>query len=52
MVDREVDGPVQVVSGRSWDLRVRSWAALGVYVGTPGVVLGPISGVLGVWGHS
>ena len=47
MVDCEVDGPVWVVSGRSWDLCVRSWAALGAYVGTPGTVSGPILGVLG-----
>ena len=40
MVDREVDGPVWVVLGRSWDLYVRSWAALGAYVGGPGAVLG------------
>ena len=33
MVDREVDGPVWVILGRSWDLCVRSWAALGAYVG-------------------
>ena len=33
MVDREVDWPVWVVLGRSWGLCVRSWAALGAYVG-------------------
>ena len=47
MVDREVDGPVWVVLGRSWDLCVRSWAALGAYVGGPGAVLGPILAILG-----
>ena len=41
-----------MVSGRSWDLRVRSWAALGAYVGARGVVLGAILDVLGVWGRS
>ena len=47
IVDREVDRPVWVVSGRTWDLHVRSWAALGAYVGMPGAVLGPIWDVLG-----
>ena len=55
-----------MVSGHSWDLHVRSWAALGAYVGTPGVVfgliwmywvsgavLGPLRAVLGhSWGLS
>ena len=40
MVDREVDGPVWVVVGHSWGLSVRSWAALGAYVGGVGAVLG------------
>ena len=47
MVDREVDGPVLVVLGRSWDLSVRSWAGLGAYVGGLGAVLGPILVILG-----
>ena len=36
MVDREVDGPVWVVLGRFGGLCVRSWAALGAFVGGPG----------------
>ena len=40
MADREVDGPVWVVLGRAWDLCVRSWAALGAYVGGLGLLLG------------
>ena len=47
MVDREVDGPVWVVLGRSLDLCVRSWATLGAYVGGLGAVLGPIMAILG-----
>ena len=47
MVDREVDGPLWVGSGRSWDLCVRSSAALGAYVCIPGSVLGPILVLLG-----
>ena len=47
MVDREVSGPVWVVLGRSWDLCVRSWAALGAYVCVPGAVLGPVLDLLG-----
>ena len=46
MVDREVDWPVWVVLGRSWGLCVRSWAALGAYVGGLGAVLGPILAIL------
>ena len=42
MVDREVDGPVWVVLGRSWGLCVRSWVALGALVGDLGPLLGPI----------
>ena len=40
MVNREVDWPVWVVLGRFWGLCVRSWAALGAYVGG----LGPKNG--------
>ena len=47
MVDREVDEPVWVILGRSWDLCVRSWAALGAYVGGLGAVLAPILAILG-----
>ena len=57
MVDREVDWPAWVVLGRSWDLCMRSWAALGAYVGGPGPswaevggpepLLGPMLAVLG-----
>ena len=61
MVDRDVDGPKWVVLGRSWDLCVRSWAALGASVGgleavldlfwRSWVVLGPLRAVLGrSWG--
>ena len=46
MVDREVDWPVWVVLGRSWGLCVRSWAALGAYVGGLGAVLGPTLAIL------
>ena len=38
MVDREVDWSAWVVLGRSWGLCVRSWAALGAYVGGLGAV--------------
>ena len=44
MVDREVDWPVWVVLGRSWGLCVRSWAALGAYVGGLEAILGPTAG--------
>ena len=47
MFDREVDGPVWVVLGRSWDPCVRSWAALGAYVGGLEAVFGPIVAILG-----
>ena len=57
MADREVDGPVWMVLGHAWDLCVRSWAALGAYVGGLGrswdlcwrswAVLGPLRAVLG-----
>ena len=47
LVDREVDGPVLVVLGRCWGLCVRSWAALGAYVGGLGAVLGPMLAILG-----
>ena len=47
MVDREVDGPVWVVLGRSWGLCVRFWAALGAYVGGLEAVFGPILAILG-----
>ena len=47
MVDREVDGLVWVVLGRSWDLCVRSWSPLGANVGVPGAVLESILGLLG-----
>ena len=47
MVDREVDGPVWMVLGRSLGLCVRSWAALEAYVGGPGAVLGPLLAILG-----
>ena len=51
MVDREVDGSVWVVLGRSWGCCVRSWVALGAYVGGLGPLLGPVSAVLGrSWG--
>ena len=51
MVDREVDWPVWVVLGRSWDLCVRSWATLGAYVGGLGPLLDPMLAVLGrSWG--
>jgi len=33
MVDREVDGPLWVIFGHSWGLRVWSWATLGAGVG-------------------
>ena len=46
MVDREVDRHVWVVLGRSWDLCVRSWAALGAYVGGLGAILGPMLAIL------
>ena len=53
MVDREVDWPVWVVLGRSWGLCVRSWAALGAYVGGLGAVLGPMLAILGrSWGST
>ena len=45
MVDREVNWAVWVVLGRSWGLCVRSWAALGAYVGGLGV-LGPMLAIL------
>ena len=35
------------VSGCSWGLCWRSWAALGAYVGGPGQLLGPMLAVLG-----
>ena len=41
MVDREVDRSVWVVLGRSWVLCMRSWAALGIYVGGLGPLLEP-----------
>ena len=47
MTDREVDGPVLVVLGRSWGLCVRPWAALAAYVGGLGAVLGPLN-----WEHN
>ena len=51
MVDREAGGPVFAVLGRCWDLCVRSWAALGAYVGGLGPLLGPMLAVLGrSWG--
>ena len=40
MIDREVDGPVWAVLGRSWGLCGRSWAALGASVGRLGLLLG------------
>ena len=40
------------VLGRSWALRVRSWAALGTYVGGPGLLLGPMLAVLAALGAS
>ena len=52
MVDREVDGPVWEVLGRSWGLCVRSWAALGAYVGGPGSLSGPMFAVLAALGPS
>ena len=51
MVDREVDWPVWVVLGRFGGLCVRSWAALGAYVGSLGAVLGPMLAILSCsWG--
>ena len=51
MVDREVDGPVWVVLGRSWGLCVRSWAALGAFVGGLAPSWGLLWAVLGrSWG--
>ena len=51
MVDREVEWPVWVVLGRSWGFCVRSWAALGAYVGGLGAVLGPMLAILSCsWG--
>ena len=51
MVDREVDRPVWVILDRCRGLCVRSWAALGAYVGGLGAVLvpwlGPVSAILG-----
>ncbi len=38
-LDREVDGPVWVVLGRSWGLCMRAWAALGAFVGGLGPLL-------------
>ena len=52
MVDREVDWPVRVVLSRSWGLCVRSWAALGAYVGGLGAVLGDLGPLLGLYGRS
>ena len=46
--DRKVDGPVWVVLGRSWDLCVRSWVALGTYLSWhSGAGLGTYFGSLG-----
>ena len=50
MVDREVDGPVWVVLGRSWGLCVRSRAALGVYVVGLGTNVGDLELLLGLDG--
>ena len=47
MVDREVERPMWVVLGRSLGLCVRSWAALGAFVGGPGPLLWPLLAVLG-----
>ena len=52
MVDREVDWSVWVVLGRSWGLCVRSWAALGAYVGGLGAVWRPMLAILGLYGRS
>ena len=56
MVDREVDRPAWMVLGRSWGLCVRSWAALGAYVGGLGGGLGTYGGdlgpLLGLYGRS
>ena len=52
MVDREVDWPVWVVLGRFGGLCVRSWAALGAYVGGLGAVLGTMLAILGLYGRS
>ena len=46
MVEREVDGPVWVVLGRSWGLCVRPWVAVGAHVGGLGAVLGPTLAIL------
>ena len=50
MVDREVDRSVWVILRRSWDLCVRSWAALGAYVGGLGPLLGLMLVVLAALG--
>jgi len=51
MVDREVDGPMWAVLGRSWGLCGRPWAALRATVGGLGLLLGPLRAVLGrSWG--
>ena len=53
MLDREVDGPVWVVLGRSWGLCMRAWAALGAFVGGLAALvasvgdLGPLLGPCG-----
>ena len=47
MVDREVDEPAWVVLGRFGGLSVRSWAALGASVAGLGLLLVPMSAVLG-----
>ena len=53
MVDREVDVPVWVVLSRFGGLCVRSWAALGAFVGGPGPLLWPLLAVLGrSWGSA
>ena len=52
MVDREVDGPVWVVLGRSWGLCVRSWVALGAGVGGLWAYVGDLGPLLGLCGRS
>ena len=52
MVNREVDLPVWVVLGRFGRLCVRSWAALGAYVGGLGTYVGDLELLLGLYGRS
>ena len=51
MVDREVDGPVWVILGRSRGLCVRSRAALGACVGYLGTNVGDLGQLLDLDGR-